>query len=386
MSIVICVSATEEAAAKLLEDGPRRDFVELARVTGGTILYQPVTAIHGRLRRKVTGPHVLQAWRAAASVTPGDTVFADGEHIGIPLLVFLLFRFRRSVRVVMLGHLVSRPWKRWPLAVLSRLAPRGALIVHSATQAERVQRLLGGSWDLCLVPYQVDTAYWRSQGAPSTDDVPLVLAVGSEHRDYTSLSEAVRGLDVHVLIAAGSHWARRVAVAGDIPSNVEYLDRALPFSELRGMYDSATLVVVPLADVQNQSGVTSILEAMSMGRPVITTANSGQRECIFGPFVSSTGELHEETTRDRGPAIFGGDATAGQSPDGYYVAPGDVLGLRSAILRVLDSRSRSQAMGLAGRESAEAHFPLERYIETLREIVQQPALVGSRIPRHAVTP
>src|SRR5690606_17783691 len=149
----------EAQAARLLKDGPRRDFVELARLTEGTLLYAAGSRGRGILGRFV-GPHVRQAFRAARSLHAGDTCFADGEHIGIPLLVALALQLKRGVRVVMLGHLVDRPWKKFLLRVATRLVPNGSLLLHSTVQREKVHAALAKSWKIELVPYQVDTSYW----------------------------------------------------------------------------------------------------------------------------------------------------------------------------------------------------------------------------------
>ena len=374
MSVLICVSATEAETERLLNAGPRRDFIELAEATGGAILFQQAKASRGRVWRRLSGPHIRQAWHAAGRARCGDTVFADGEHIGIPLLAFLLLRFRRSVRVVMLGHLIARPWKAIPLAVLTRIGSQGTLVVHSVTQAERIQSTLGGRWDLRLVPYQVDTEFWRPGEATAPSGPATILAVGSEHRDYVTLSKAARNLDVHVRIAAGSHWARSLAAAGETPANVEYITEPLPFAELRAAYAAAAIVVVPLEDVANQSGVTTILEAMSMGRPVITTANAGQRECISGPSVDSEGVLDPRTADERGPQLFatGKSLDTDDDPDGYYVAPGDSAALRAAITKLLDEPEQRTAMGASGRRSACGHFTLDGYVDSLRDIIERP--------------
>ncbi len=50
------------------------------------------------------------------------------------------------------------------------------------------------------------------------------------------------------------------------------------FEELRQYYSSATAIIVPLNAVQYAAGVTGLVEAMSMGRPVIVTKSPGIKE------------------------------------------------------------------------------------------------------------
>ena len=273
--------------------------MELAARTGGRLLYRAHTRTRRGLRGRLLGPHVAQAWRAAAAVEPGDTLFADGEHIGLPLLAALRLRRRRPARLVMLGHLPGRRWKLALFRALTRGGAPGIVVVHSVEQARLLRSALGRGWRVQLLPYQVDTAFWRTDaaahapaaGAAAGAEPPRILAAGSEHRDYETLVRAVDGLPAHVVIAAGSHWARTVAQAAALPANVEYYDRPLPFAELREQYARATAVVVPLHPVTNQSGVTTMLEAMSMARPLVVTASPGQREVVRGPLVDARGTL-----------------------------------------------------------------------------------------------
>lgn len=364
MKTWILVSASEQEARRLTEDAPRRDFIELATATGGELVHAPEGRGRQGLSRKLFGPHVRQAWRAAGRIGRGDVVFADGEHNGIPLLLFLALRWRRVRRVTMLGHLPGKWWKLAALWVATRLVRDGVLVVHSSAQLRRVERWLGGRWEARLVPYQVDTAYWNPAGAPRERDQPLVIAVGSEHRDYGTLMEAVRGLPIDVVIAAGSYWARKVAAAGDVPANVAFLTEPLPFRALRELYTQATAVVVPVTDVANQSGVTTILEAMSMARPVVTSASRGQRDYVTGPLVLADSNLDRASTADRGPAAWS-PRSSGPVDTGLYVPPGDARALREAIRLLVENDGLRLRLGSAARRAALRHFTLEQYTAAL---------------------
>ena len=69
------------------------------------------------------------------------------------------------------------------------------------------------------------------------------------------------------MIAAGSRWSRHESNADDgpLPSNVEV--NSLDYAALRDLYAASRFVVVPLVNVDNQAGITTILEAMAMGTP-----------------------------------------------------------------------------------------------------------------------
>ena len=380
MTVLLCISASAEEADRLQREGPRRDFVELAKATGGEIMFRSGAPRRGLVGR-LAGPHVRQAWRAAARSRNGDAIFADGEHNGLPLALFLALR-RRRVQLTMLGHFVDRPWKMFLFWALSRACQRSRVVVHSFVQRDILVSLVGQRWDVITLPYQVDTEFWTPTAEHSEKSQRLVLAVGNENRDYQTLVEAARDVPARVLISAVSHWARDDDSASSLPLNVEYSQVRRSFSSLRQAYDEASVVVVPLRNSRNAAGVTTILEAMSMARPVITTANEGQRECVQGALVDPDGRLDGGTT-DRGPNCFG--VTVSEGATGWYTHVEDVPSLRAAILLALENGVESAEMGRRGRQAAQANFTIERHVTLLAETIIGGSATGT-VPALQATP
>lgn len=368
MRALVCFSVTKQEAQRLAQDGPRRDITSLAERLCADVLYRQDRARRGpRWLRRLAGPHVRDAWAAASGASKYDVVFADGEHIGLPLLFFLAARRRRHKRVVILGHLIDRPWKRLLLRAGSQLVPGGVLVVHSTVQGAIARGSAHKSWSVEILPYQVDAQFWARTYRP-VHGRPHVVAVGSESRDYATLAQAVDGLGVDATIAAGSHWARKRASAASVPENVTYLDRTLTFAELRELYTRADVVVVPLQPVSNQSGVTGILEAMSMSCATVVTATTGQTEVVTGPLVTAEG-FDSTATVTRGPQLFGFEPDPG--PTGWYVTPHDVDGLRTAILRLIGDADVRQDLGNAARASVERNFRVEQFAERFADVIQE---------------
>ena len=381
MTTWIAVSATAEEAATLAEAGPRRDFLALAERLGGTLLYRAAGGTRGRLARLV-GPHVRQAWRTARSARTGDVVFADGEHIAIPLLFFLALFLQRPA-IVTIGHMPGRWWKLRLLWLGTRLGTRGVLLLHSRLQDAYCRGWLSPSWRAELVPYQVDTEFW-TDGPRHADEpsVPIIVAAGSEQRDYDTLIDAAAGLHAHVLIAAGSLWAREIASTGRrVPDNVEVHTDALPFRALLERYRDASVVVVPLLPgTANQAGVTTMLEAMSVERPVIVSATPGQSDVISGPLVRADGTRDDTATAHRGPGFGRRDASA--TPTGLYVPPGDPAALRAALMLLLEDVELRRRLGTAARASVLHDFTFEGFVSAIESAVrsmESPAVDRSRV-------
>jgi glycosyltransferase involved in cell wall biosynthesis len=360
---LIVFSLTREEYERLAANGPRRDIPLLAEKLGGRLLFRRSHGSARGLRGKLLGPHLRHAWASAGAARSDSTVFADGEHVGLPLAAFLWARRRRRVRLVVLGHYIDKSWKRALFRVATGLLPRGTLTLHSAMQAEAIRPLLKNGWELQLLPYQVDTDFWTGQFVETSR--PVIVAAGSENRDYETLIEAVRGLDVDVRVASGSHWAREQASAPDLPANVQLIRETLSFAELRELYGSAAAVVVPLHPVRNQSGITTILEGMSMGKAVVLTATPGQREAVAGPLVQSDGSTVPQP--DRGPELFGVSST--DRPTGLYVPPRDAMALRRAIEMLLSDETLRRDLGEAGRSVAVQHFSVERFAQRFAEVI-----------------
>lgn len=376
----LLVSASKDDSTRLVDNGPRRDFIELSRAVNGRTVYQRGGRRVRGWRSRLFGPHMPQAWKSAWEAQKGQSLFADGEHSGLPLATFLGL-LRRDCSLTFIAHLPSKPWKRALFWLASRVFRRGTVVVHSQIQYDTVQRVLHRDWNLELVPYQVDTRYWRRDDPEAQR---LVVAVGAEHRDYETLLRAEGSLaeGIRVVIAAGSHWARSGFRELATPESVTLITEPLSFHSLRCLYAQAAVVVVPLRNVANQSGVTTILEAMSMSRPVVLTATDGQREYVKGPLMMADGRMDLAATADRGPVPRGGDRDT--DPWGVYTPPGDAEALARAITRIIDDQDYAQALGHAGRVAACKHFSIELYVARIASLLRtgdsQPTNEGVRVP------
>jgi glycosyltransferase involved in cell wall biosynthesis len=190
---------------------------------------------------------------------------------------------------------------------------------------------------LRLIPFHADTRFYH----PTSGIPPLrrLSSAGLELRDYPTLIEAVRDLDVEVCLAAASPWSKRKnETAGrDLPPHVSA--RGYNYRELRDLYASSLFVVVPLYENDFQAGVTTILEAMAMGKAVIVSRTTGQRDVI----------------RD--------------GIDGVYVPPGNVAALRGAITHLIDHPEDTVRLGAEARRTIESHMSLDLWTQRISAVV-----------------
>jgi glycosyltransferase involved in cell wall biosynthesis len=286
----------------------------------------------GRAVARVVGEDALLAWECFRRRKRYDVVFTDGEQVGLPFAA-LLWLSRRRPRHLMIGHRLS-PRKKVVLHRMLRLRGRiDRVVVYASAQQRFAIDTLGYPPErVLLTTFMVDTEFWRPEQVTATRRVrPMICAVGQELRDYPTLVEAVRGLDVDVTVAAASPWSKRTDTSAglDIPANVDV--RGFNLFDLRQLYADASFVAVPLQETDFQAGITTILEAMSMGKAVVCTRTTGQTD-----------------------AIVDGET-------GVYVPPGDVRALRSAIEGLVDQPETATRLGEAGRRWVREHADIDVY-------------------------
>ena len=379
MSRVLFV-VTADVPSVAPTSGPRRDYLALANGLGADILDRPAARRHwlGGILARLFGIAIAQAAVAFLRRGDYDAILTDGEHIGIPLALLLKLVASRVAHVT-IGHRITagkkRAFFRW-LQVQSHIS---RIALHSQRQYELGIDDLGLTEDkLALIPYQADTEFWQPQ--PEVAEERLICSAGLEFRDYPTLVQAVEGLDVKVVIGAASHWSKRrnTAEAAEQPSNVE-VDK-FDYIALRQLYARAAVVVVPLEDVDFQAGVTTILEAMSMGKPVIVTHTAGQTDVVEDRRSLTRGSQPRQ--RPAGLMKRVAESAGVQiQPNGFYVPPSDPGALRRAIEYLLARPDERARLGASGRQTVERLASLEMYVTRLRDLVNES--IAEQAPRSA---
>ena len=333
---------------------PQADYVALAQAFGADLIdyaaAEAQTSVWGRWLRRLGGENLRLAWACFQTRGHYRTIFTDGEQVGLPLaLLFKLAVRSARPRHLMLVHILSVGKKMALLDWLSLQRHIDLFFVYSQWQKQFIQtRWAIAPERVVWTPFMVDASFFAPGAAPADraalglpdDGQPIICSAGLEYRDYDTLVEAVRDLPVHVVLAAASPWSKRrsnIAQAG-LPANV--IVRRFTQFELRQLYALSAFVVMPLHAVAFQAGVTTILEAMAMGKAVICTRTPGQTDVV----------VENET--------------------GAYVKPHDPAGLRSAILQLLSDPGRANRLGQRGRQVVLESMSLERYCARLTQYVQ----------------
>lgn len=335
---------------------PRADYLAIADALDADLLdYARAREANWltRVVERVAGSNAAMALACFQRRGRYRVIFTDGEQVGIPLalLMKLFGRGRRSaspteerprgIQHVMIVHILSVGKKMLFFDLLGIQSHVDRFLVYSTWQKRFIQERWGVPPErLIWTPFQADGQFWR----PDAVDVAperMLCSAGLEFRDYPTLMRAVEGLDVEAILAAASPWSKRSDTTHrrPIPPNVTV--RRFSLYELREVYARSRFVVVPLYDVDFQAGVTTILEAMAMGKAVIVTRTRGQTDVVV------------------------------EGETGLYVPPGDPRAMRKAIHYLLDHPDEAARMGTNGRRLLEARMSLDRYVEGLKEVIEE---------------
>ena len=261
---------------------PRLDYQLLAEQIGGTIIegiappaLLPSKKPIGILRSFLANS--LMVARLLPRIPDGSVIFSSGETWGLPCaLANALYRRRHFIHIVYLHRVFSRNW-RWILRMLRPLLNVDGWICVTKKQKLVLREVLGPTTRIEVVSQGVDTVFFEPALADATDHgEQYILSVGAEMRDYALLFDATKQLDVAVVVKASSSWMKGARdQVSDVSSNVQLIEKRLTYRELRDLYAGASLVAVPLKDTLQAAGITTILEAMAMGKCVIATRSTG---------------------------------------------------------------------------------------------------------------
>jgi glycosyltransferase involved in cell wall biosynthesis len=270
-------------------------------------------------------------------------VVTDGGASGM-LFAWLqsLFPWGRKPHVLIdcLWYEPPSRWGRWFKALRLRLAARTAhrFVVWASHEVEDYARAFGLRREqLQYIPFHHTLRDYQFE----VRDDGYLFAGGNYDRDYRTLIEAVRDLDIPVWIAtqrrqllAGLSWPDHVRVEGTTPAG------------FRQAMAGAKLVVVPMQKgLLHSGGQQTCLNAMFLGKPTIAIGHRWATDFI----------------------------TDGE--DGLIVDYEDHKSLRNAIHWILDHPEAARRMGERARARA-AWFTTERCMRAVYDLVLDAAGTG----------
>lgn len=281
-------------------------------------------------------------WALARSLSSklkeDDFIYCDGEHIGIPIAT-LCGASRARPKIAVLVHNLNRRKGHLALKLFNIASKVDLFVCNISSQAEFLRhylRLPQSRVYRVPSPPGIDTSFFKPQPASYKKLRPVIGSGGMEQRDYHTLADATKDLDVDVKVCAffACVDASRRNLPEVLPNNMSCRFYELP--DLAQLYCDSDLVVVTLFKNNYEAGMTTIFEAMACRRPVIVTRSS----------EGTIGELIDK-----------GIVTG--------VAPGDPIGLKQAIQKLLNNPQLAQTQAERGYELVLKQSNHSQYVRDL---------------------
>ena len=191
------------------------------------------------------------------------------------------------------------------------------------------------------IPWGADLRFYPE---PCCDPKPggFILSIGATRRDFKTLLAAARKSAQQFVICTPGESG---LAPGELPKNVTLHEKSyLSYPETLRLYRDCMAVAVPLDVPENyrgtQIGISSLLEAMAMGRPVIMT-----RHLLL-------------------------DIDIEKEQIGYWTRAKDVNSWINAIAKMGGDPKQAAAMGRRGRLLCEEHYNTARYGMDLCRLLQ----------------
>jgi glycosyltransferase involved in cell wall biosynthesis len=354
--------------ARVAVDARARDqFVELANLLrsarGGEVDFLDYEAVRAdpnglvQFLRRHVGMPAAQAVSAFRRLNQYDSVFSAGETAGVPLALVMAWRRRRPHHVCLLYDPVKEKFRlifRWlrPARCIDKL-----IVYSDALRKNALAEFHAGSQQVLRLKCHVDTRFYRPMNVARGGSI-LVGSAGSDKRDYAMLIRAaaeLRELSFKIVPTGLLPLLNKKPVPDmPVPDNVQFLK--FEKGGLRDFYAPCDIVGIPVRENDTTNGLTTLLEAMAMAKPVIVTRTRG------------------------GLAEYVVDGETGLS-----VEPGDVEGWKVAIRRLAIDPGLRERLGRNARRWVEENATLEIWANGIADALLAPGPIAVEAGRSEKT-
>ncbi len=269
----------------------------------------------------------VMLWRRAGDY---DVILTEGARESL-LYGILCLLTRRPSRQVMTEVFIDAPrshrllW-RVKTALFRLIAQRSqGILTNSSTELDTIARRFALSPNrLRYVPLNTTLP-----GATiSTRDDGFILTAGRTLRDYPTLLEAASLLEARLVVVCG----KDDLVQSALPKSFT-VHREISRARYLELLDACSLVALPLLDTERSTGQVVVLEAMSIGKPVVATDAPGTRDLIV-------------------------DGTTGR-----LVPSGNATALAKAINALLSDSDLRQSIATRAHEIVHTQFSVDTHTE-----------------------
>ena len=286
-----------------------------------------------------------QQFRVLRVASQYDVLYCGCQH---DALLIGLLRFLGLVKVptvVTMHHMVNPLFRSQWMFKLFFGSITSFVCLH-----QRVAKELTGTF--CISPDRVEVIEWggdadfyakaaQGEGTPANGQPAAgVVAAGRTFRDYGVLIRAVRGSDIPLHIFCTQDVYPTEPTSPNIAIHAQA--KLSTLKTLLGHYQRAAVVAIPMVDLPDKLiGLTSLIDAMAMGKPVVMTRNAHI------------------------------DIDIEKEGIGIWVAPGDEAGWKRALTHLLSHPQEAQAMGQRALALVQGKYHIDRFSAQLAGHLRQ---------------
>ena len=276
-----------------------------------------------------------------------DVIFCGCQHDALFLGLLRALGMLKTPVVVTMHHMVNPLFRSRRMFGLFFGAITSFVCLHKRVATELVE-FFGVSTDRVeVIEWGGDAAFYARSAtgeadSASTEPAVGVVAAGRTFRDYGVLIRATRGTDIPVNI----YCTADALPTDSVSPNIIIHSQAglLTLQALLGAYRRAVVVAIPMIDLPDKLiGLTSLIDAMGMGKPVIMTRNAHI------------------------------DIDIEKEGIGLWVEPGDVKGWQHALNRLLANPQEAREMGQRALALLNGPYHIDRFAGQLASHLTQAA-------------
>lgn len=343
--ILLCMqpepNAEADADAGLI---PYPEYLALQKTTQATLLsFDDVKKSNHRLVRiaRRLGLQYGLSMLGFINRNQYDHIYCTGEDIAIPF-GFMMKAALDSDRITAVIHNGGTPKRRILLRLLGGKVFHNIISLSQDQERVLVDDIGLPAQKVKQLPLWLDHKFYDPEKVTTRQaETEYGISVGQENRDYLTFNKAISELPWQFIIVASGWSPKGLSRIEGVynATNTIVEKQVLSYVDLRQRYAESRIVIVPLNHVTYAAGVTSICEAMAMGKPVIASASPGVADYIQ------------------------------DGVSGYVVPVGDADALQQAITKLWNDPEQCQRMGEQNRKWVTEKFSTWLFAERVAALM-----------------
>lgn len=286
-------------------------------------------------------------WTVLRCPEPYDVLYGT-SYRGLELIIFLraLGIYRKPIAIW--HHQAIPCTTNWFKNQISKFFYKGldCLFFFSQTLIQdSLQAKKFPARNMHLIHWGADLEFYDSLLEQKAETTAEFISTGKENRDFETLLQAFQGLSAHLDVYSptangDAHYENTLHKYQHCENiTIHFVDGIIPY-ELAKKVMEAKIVVIPCLDLSYTVGLTTLVEALALGLPILSTRNPK-----FEIDIENEGA-------------------------GLYTEYKDSSSWQKAISYLHENPDIAKQMGKQGRRLAEQTYNLENYTQEVSTILK----------------